>query len=144
MDNDIEALYQRPLPDFIRVLSEGFQINGQVKPTVEVSIQDEQLIRKLWNHSRLICQSVDGFSSLTTGKACRVCRDQTRCNPQIVLYVLLDQTPYRIALNYTSGKNYLTYRRRLIDNDHELNTVVTRLSVVPRATWGEVQFQDLF
>ena len=144
MNDDIEALYERPLPDFIRVLAEGFQINGQVKPTIDVSIQDEQLIRRLWSHGRLLCQSADGFSSLTTGKACRVCRDQTRCNPQIVLYVLVDHTPYRIALNYTSGKNYLSYRRRVLDSDHELRDVLTRLSVVSRARWGEVHFQDLF
>ena len=144
MRNDIETVYQRSLPDFLRVLPEGFQIAGQVEPTVEVVIHDEQVVRKLWDHGSLTCQSTDGFSSQTTGKACRLCRDQSRCTSQIVLYVLVGQSPFRIALNYTSGTNYLTYRRRLHEKSQELRTIVTLLTVVSRTTWGEVQFQDLF
>lgn len=144
MPDDIEAVYQRSLPDFIRVLPEGFLVAGQLASTVEVSIQDEQVVRKLWNNGTLACQSTDGYSSLTTGKPCRVCRDQTRCKPQIVLYVLLAETPYRIPLNHTSGKNYLTYRRHLRDTDQDLRGVITALSVISHANWGEIQFQDLF
>ena len=144
MHNDIETVYQRSLPDFLRVLPEGFQVAGQVEPTVEVVIHDEQVVRKLWDHGRLTCQSTDGFSCQTTGKACRLCRDQSRCTSQIVLYVLVGQSPFRIALNYTSGMNYLTYRRRLHEKGQELRTIVTLLTVVSRATWGEVQFQELF
>jgi len=144
MRNDIETIYQRSLPDFIRVLPEGFQRAGLVAPTLEVSIQDEQVVRKLWNHGTLLCQSLDGFSSLTTGKACRVCRDQSRCTPQIVLYVLVDETPFRIGLNPTSAQNYLKYRRRLLDQGQQLPAVVTVLTVVSRTTWGEVLFRELF
>lgn len=144
MPNDIEQIYQRSLPDFIRVLPDGFQIAGHITPSVEVSIQDEQIVKKLWSNGTLVCQSADGLSSLTTRKPCRVCRDQGRCHPQIVLYVLVDESPYRIALNYTSGKHYLAYRRRLLNEDRELRALVTRLTVVSRATWGEVHFQDLF
>jgi len=144
MRNDIETVYQRSLPDFLRVLPEGFQVAGQVEPTLEVVIHDEQVVRKLWDHGNLACQSTDGFSSQATGKACRLCRDQSRCTPQIVLYVLVGQSPFRLALNYTSGNNYLAYRRRVKENGQELSAVVTLLTVVSRATWGEVQFQDLF
>ena len=144
MYNDIATVYQPSLPDFIRVLPDGFQIAGQVKPTLDVSIHDEQVVRKLWHHGRLLCQSLDGFSSLSTGKACRLCRDQGRCTPQIVLYILMDESAFRIALNYTSAQNYLQYRPRLVDGDQELRSVVTTLTVASHATWGEVQFRERF
>lgn len=144
MHTDIEALYRRSLPDFARVLPDGFHLAGQVHPSLEVSIQDEQLVRKLWDHARLICQSIDGFSSLATAKPCRVCRDQSRCIPQIVLYVLVGDTPCRIALNHTSVQNYFKYRRRLVDQDHKLADVVTVLTVASHDSWGEIQFRELF
>lgn len=144
MYHDIEAIYQRSLPDFLRVVPEGFEIAGHVEPTLHVSIQDEQVVRKLWDHGRLLCQSKDGHSSLATGKACRVCRDQTRCTPQIILYVLAGESPFRIALNYTSGQNYLTYRRGIIDRGSDLRDIITVLSATSHQTWGEVHFQELF
>ena len=144
MQHDLETLYTSSLPDFIRVSSEGFGIAGHQKSLLEVSIQDEQVARKLWDHGKVLCQSINGHSSLTTAKACRVCSDQRRCRPQIILYVLADETPFRIALNHTSAQNYLTYRRRLLDDDHDLNTIITALSVVSHDTWGEVQFQHIF
>lgn len=138
MQDDLETLYRPSLPDFIRVSSEGFAIAGRQKPLLEVSIQDEQVARKLWDHGRVLCQSINGRSSLTTRKPCRVCSDQRRCRPQIILYVLASETPFRIALNYTSAQNYLTYRHRLRDEGHDLKTIVTALSVVSHDTWGEV------
>jgi hypothetical protein len=144
MQNDIEALYRRSLPDFVRVLPDGFQFAGQIQTSLEVSIQDEQLVRKLWDHGRLLCQSIDGFSSLTTGKPCRVCRHQSRCTPQIVLYVLVGDTPCRVALNHTSAQNYFNYRRRLLDQDHQPAGVLTVLTVASHDTWGEIQFRELF
>jgi hypothetical protein len=144
MQTDIAAIYQRSLPDFVRVLPDGFQIRGEVKRAIDVTIHDDQVVRRLWHHGKLACQSLDGFSALATGKACRVCRDQSRCVPQIALYILMDETPFRIALNYTSSQNYLEYRPHLLDQDNELRIVVTQLTVVSRATWGEVQFRELF
>lgn len=143
MQHDIEAAYRRSLPDFIRVIAEGFEIAGQVEPTLRVSIQDEQVTRKLWNQGRVLCQSLDGLSSLTTGKACRVCRNQRRCTSRLVLYILLDDAPFRLPLNFTSAQNYLAYRRRILDGGNELHHVHTALSVVSHTTWGEVQFQEL-
>lgn len=144
MQDDLEAIYNPSLPDFIRVSSEGFDIAGHHRPLLEVSIHDEQVARKLWEHGRVLCQSIDGRSSLTTAKPCRVCSDQKRCRPQIILYVLVDETPFRISLNHTSAQNYITYRRRLRNDGHDLKTLITALSVLPHDTWGEVQFQHVF
>lgn len=144
MQYDLEDAYQRSLPDFIQVLPEGFRIGENVQPTRNVSIQDEQLVRTLWDHGRALCRSIDGFSSITSGKVCRVCRDQRRCTAQIVLFVLVDDSPFRIALNYTSGQNYLAYRRVSRDKDRDLRHVLTKLSVTSRGTWGEMRFEEVF
>lgn len=142
MQQDLESRYQRTLPDFIRVQPEGFAIGKRLEQTLGVVIKDEQVVRKFWDHGRLACQSIDGFSALTTGKACRVCRHQTHCTPQIILYVLLDQDAHRIALNYTSAQNYFAYRRTLAQNGRELGSIFTLLSVVSHATWAELQFRE--
>ncbi len=144
MQQDLESRYQRTLPDFIRVQPEGFAIGTRVEQTLGVTIKDEQVVRKFWDHGRLACQSLDGFSALSSGKACRVCRHQTHCTPQIILYVLLDQDAHRIALNYTSAQNYFAYRRTLAQNGRELDSIFTLLSVVSHATWAEVQFRETF
>jgi len=144
MQQDLESRYQRTLPDFIRVQPEGFTIGKRVEQTLGVIIKDEQVVRKFWDHGRLACQSIDGFSALATGKACRVCRHQTHCTPQIILYVLLDQDAHRIALNYTSAQNYFAYRRTVAENGHALDSIFTLLSVVSHATWAEVQFRETF
>jgi len=144
MQQDLESRYQRTLPDFIHPQPDGFAIGTRVEQTLGVIIKDEQVVRKLWDHGRLACQSIDGFSALTTGKACRVCRHQTHCTPQIILYVLVDQDAHRIALNYTSAQNYFAYRRTLAQNGRELDSIFTLLSVVSHSTWAEVQFRETF
>ena len=144
MQHDLESSYQRTLPDFIRVQPDGFAIGQRVEQALSVLIKDEQVVRKFWDQGRLACQSIDGFSALTTGKACRVCRHQTHCTPQIILYVILNQDAYRIALNYTSAQNYFAYRRTLVDNGRDIDAIITLLSVVPHATWAEVQFRETF
>jgi hypothetical protein len=63
---------------------------------------------------------------------------------QIVLYVLHEDTPYRIALNYTSAKNYLAYRRDVMNGDGDLAAIMTALHVTPRCGWGEVTFAKVF
>ena len=144
MQHDIEGLYQHALPQFVKVLPDGFSIGGKLKPRLEVTIQDEQVVRKLWNHGRILCQSIDGYTALTESKACQACRDQRRCTTQIVLYVRAEKAVYRVALNYSSVQNYFAYRRELADKDHDLGHVITALSVIPHGTWGEVTFQELF
>jgi len=144
MEHDLETIYHRSLPDFIRVVADGFQIAGYVEPTLKATIQDEQVARKLWDRGRALCQSIDGNSSLTTGKACRVCKDQRRCTSRLILYVLTDDTPFRIALNYTSAQNYLAFRKPILEAGQDLNQLLVALSVISHQTWGEVQFQQLF
>jgi hypothetical protein len=143
MQYDLEAAYQQSLPDFIQVLSGGFSVAGKVQPSLEVSIQDEQLVRTLWDHGRPLCRSIGGYSSITNGKVCRVCRDLRRCTAQIILFVLLDSDPFRIALNHTSGQNYLAYRRNSCNTNRDLCHVLTQISIISHDSWGEVHFQEL-
>ena len=140
MQHDIEALYQRFLPQFIKVLPEGFSIGGEVKPRLDVTIQDEQVVRKLWKHGKVLCHSIDGRTALTESKVCEACSDQRRCTVQVVLYVEVDKTCYRIALNYSSAQNYFAYRRSALDHGGKLAKVLSALSVVPHGSWGEVAF----
>jgi hypothetical protein len=144
MQHDIEATFHRPLPDFIRVVPEGFQFANHVQPELKVSIQDEQVVRKLWDRGRVLCQSLDGTSSLATRKACRICKDQRRCTSRLILYILADDAPFRLPLNFTSAQNYFAFRRQMLDAGHELSHIITALSVQSHQTWGEVQFQQLF
>lgn len=144
MQYDLDEAYQQSLPDFIQVLPEGFRIGGNPQTTLNVSIQDEQLVRTLWDQGRSVCRSIDGYSSISTKKLCRVCRDQGRCTVQIVLFVLIDDNPFRLALNYTSGQNYLAYRRTCRDKGHDLRHALTKLSVSSRGTWGEIRFKEVF
>jgi hypothetical protein len=144
MQHNLEATYHRSLPDFIRVLPDGIRVGEELQPTVSAVIEDEQVVRKLWDHGKLLCQSIDGVKALVTGKACRVCSDLRRCTPQIVLFLLVAETPFRMALNYTSAQNYLIYRRSVLDKGSHLHDVLTCLSILSHTTWGEVQFQEVF
>lgn len=144
MQYDLEDRYHHTFPQFLKVLPEGFAVGEKVLDRIDVSIQDEQVERKLWDHGRMLCRSRDGATAVESRKPCRVCRDQRRCTSQIVLYVLYEDTPYRIALNYTSAKNYLAYRRDLMAADEDLADTVTALHVTPRGAWGEVAFATVF
>jgi hypothetical protein len=144
MHDDLEARYHHTSPAFLKVMPEGFAMGGETVSCIEVSIQDEQVERKLWDQGRLLCHSRDGRRAVKTRKPCRVCRNQLRCTSQIVLYVLHDDTPFRIPLNYTSAENYLAYRREVMNGDADPAAVMTTLHVTPRGSWGEVSFTKLF
>lgn len=144
MRDDLEARYHHPAPSLLKIMPEGFALGGETVSCIDVSIQDEQVERKLWDHGRLLCRSHDGRRAVKTHKPCRVCRDQLRCTSQIVLYVLHDDTPYRLPLNYTSAENYLAYRREVMNGDADPTDIMTTLHVTPRGTWGEVSFTKLF
>lgn len=144
MHDDIETLYQRSLPDFVRVSPEGFMVAGRLESSLEVHLQDEQVSRKLWDHGRVLCQSLDGRSSLSSRKPCRACSDQSRCTAQIILYVIAGDLPFRIALNFSSAQNYLGYRRDVLQREQDLRTLLTELTVVSHGTWGEVHFRTVF
>lgn len=144
MHDDLEARYHRTCPSFLKVMPEGFVLGGTTVSRIDVSIQDEQVERKLWDHGRLLCHSRDGRRAVKTHKPCRACRDQLRCTSQVVLYVLHDDTPYRIPLNYTSAENYLAYRREVMNSETDPTAIMTTLHVTPRGSWGEVSFTKLF
>ena len=144
MHDDFEDRYHYISPSFLKVLPEGFALGDKTVPRIDVSIQDEQVERKLWDQGRLLCHSRDGRRAVKTRKPCRLCRDQHRCTPQIVLYVLHEDTPYRIPLNYTSAENYLAYRREVKNGDTDPTAVMTALHVTPHGSWGEVGFTKLF
>lgn len=144
MHTDLEDRYRQIFPPFLKVLPDGFLMGEKTLARIDVSIQDEQVQRKLWDHGRILCHSRDGRKAVKTRKPCRVCSDQPRCTSQIVLYVLHEETPYRIALNFTSSNNYLAYRRDIMAREEDPISVMTTLHVTPHSTWGEVTFTKLF
>ena len=141
MDSDIESTFNTSLPPFIRLGPEGFHLGDAKRQFLEVAIYDEQVVRAFWKNGTLRCQSADGLRSLRTGKPCRLCRNQRSCTPRIVLYLLIEKDPYRLALSYSSSRNYLAYRRELKSKGLLPPEALTRLSLSDHGSWCEVKFQ---
>jgi len=140
MESDIESTFNTSLPPFIRLSPEGFEVGNAKKRFLEVAIYDEQVVRAFWKNGILRCQSADGLRSLRTGKPCRLCRNQRSCTPRIVLYLLFAEEPYRLALSYSSSRNYLAYRRELKLKGLTPADALTRLSLCDHGSWCEVKF----
>jgi hypothetical protein len=147
MSEDLKLLgeaFDRPPRKLARVKPDGFAIGDGTIPALRGTISDFCLVRKLFRRRRVVCFSDDGISG-SSGKRCEDC-SQEDCAPRIRLH--LDPAPgsdmngpqIHLELNYSSSRNFIEYAGDLAATHHEVQEVVTSLSVEDRGKWGEVLF----
>jgi hypothetical protein len=123
----------------------GIKHHGTLRPEAEVTILSYGPARTLYRHQRPVCRSLDGVKAIGREPAqrCETCPALRECIEQVLVNVVLDGTPYRLLLSYTSAKNFMVYvglmRRRGVDLDHE----TTRIRVTPHGYWGELYFYPI-
>ena len=144
----------------VRVTAEGFVVGGAPPdPVLCGVILGWTQVRKYFRERKLVCWSADAVRGVG-GKRCETCADRARCSLRI--RIALERAAggeagasgvgdsdrlVTLEFSYTSCRNFLAYARRIRGTDGDLSRVPTRLSVVPRGPWGEVQFEvdaDLF
>jgi hypothetical protein len=113
-------------------------------PVLDVRVVDHHAARTLYRNRRPVCRSLDGATSVDhQGRTCSGCGARDECTSQIMLNVLLDWTPYRLLLAYSSAANFLMYLARLQRGRLDVHAVTTRIEVVARGAWGELRFRSI-
>ena len=101
--------------------------------------------RTLYRARQPVCRSLDGILPLgaKAARCCDMCEQKHECTAQIRLELVIDNTPYRLLLAFTSAKNFISYVLALRRKGDRIEELRTRLLVLPRRGWGEVQFRSL-
>lgn len=92
-------------PSFVSVHVEQFIVDEESYPRLRCLIQKAQPIRKLFQHSKLVCYSMDGKIGHKRETYCVFCDDNFHCQRKIRLsMILLDKADHRpIVLDINQG-----------------------------------------
>lgn len=139
----LQRLFPKASSAFLSVKPDGFLFQGQALPDLSVFIEGFHLVRKRFDdHRHLICFSPDGCFA-KDGSLCDQCTESS-CLSRIRLSLQPSQhdlpAPLLLELAFSSAANFLRYAEHLLANDIVISQTLTRLSVVPRGSWGEVLF----
>jgi len=89
-------LFADPKPEFVSVQAVQFVIGGELRSSLFCLIQKAQPVRKLFEHGKLSCYSMDGKVGHTRKSYCIFCDDGFRCQRKIRLsMILLNNTEHR-------------------------------------------------
>lgn len=126
---------------FLQVHAHGIILQGGLPRTsCRARILAVGAARTLYRGRRPHCRSLDSIHSIE-GTCCLDCHDIEHCTSQLRIHLLIEHQPYKVLLAYTSAKNFLIYRDSLAKRHLDLDQVTTAISVVDRATWGELRFK---
>lgn len=148
MRDDMKLLGEafQPAPRrFARVVPAGFLLGEQTCPVLRGTIRGWKLVRKLFRGGRLVCSADDGVEG-NQSRRCETCR-RDGCSPRIRVCIRpvpdgnVDGADVHLELNFSSCRNFLRYAQDLGMAHLEVDEVVSVLSVVDRAGWGEVIFE---
>jgi hypothetical protein len=126
---------------FVRLLPDGFEIDGQSYHELSGRILKTVLIRKLFEDGTLVCQSKDGRTA-DNGTACEQCLNP-RCRPILRIQLAEQNMRYLIDLNASSAKNLFTLEDRLQAAGQVFSNTHLKLTVCNHGHWGEVLFDPL-
>ena len=79
-------LFRDPQPSFVSVHAEHFAIEAKSYSHLRCLIQKAQPIRKLFQHNKLVCYSMDGKIGHKRETYCVFCNDNFHCQRKIRLY----------------------------------------------------------
>ena len=148
MRDDMKLLgeaFQSAPRRFSRVVPAGFLVGGQTCSVLRGTIRGWKLVRKLFRGGRLVCSADDGIEG-SQSRRCETC-SRDGCSPHIRVCIRpvpdgsVDGTDVHLELNFSSCRNFLRHAHDLGMAHLEVDEVVSVLSVVDRAGWGEVIFE---
>lgn len=139
--NRIRRAFAQESIFFVRLRTDGFEIDGQAYSVLAGRILKTTLIRKLFEDATLVCQSKDGQTA-ENGTACDACNNP-RCKPILRIQLAEQNMRYLIDLNASSAHNLFALEDRLLANGRSLADAPLKLTVRSHGHWGEVLFQIL-
>jgi hypothetical protein len=134
-----DILY-RTAARYLTVRPEGFLVAAKPVPVLDARVLAFGPARTLYRGRKPVCRSLDAVQSIR-GKRCSECPDLKHCTPQVRVDLLVGDRPWRMMLAFTSAKHFLLYAAELKIRGVAIETVTTRMTVIPRGSWGEVRFQ---
>jgi hypothetical protein len=126
---------------FVRLKTDGFEIDGQAYSELTGRILKTILIRKLFEDGAMVCQSKDGRTA-ENGTACEACKTP-RCRPILRIQLAEQNLRYLVDLNASSAHNLFALEDRLLADGRSLADTHVKLTVRTHGHWGEVLFQPL-
>ncbi len=141
----LRAILHAAIARYLTVTERGLILVDRAEPvpSVVVRILAHVGARTLYRSRRPSCRSLDGVRSITSSdKLCATCPQLAECTPQVRVDIVLDQTPYRLLLAFTSARNFLAHVGRLEAVGVQFDRVQHRIDVIPRRGWGELRFRE--
>lgn len=126
---------------FVRLRTDGFEIDGQAYSELAGRILKTVLIRKLFEDGAMVCQSKDGQTA-ENGTACDACNNP-RCKPILRIQLAEQNLRYLVDLNASSAHNLFALEDRLQADARSLADTHVKLTVRSHGHWGEVLFHLL-
>lgn len=142
----LRAILHRALTRYLTVSPKGLVLVGEKRPVLvaEARILGFGGARTLYRDKKPDCRSLDAITSVNKqGRHCAGCPDFTVCTPQVRLDLVIERHAYRLLLAFTSARNFLEYAADLQRQSVDLLAADHRIRVIPRGSWGEVQFNKL-
>lgn len=119
------SLFQDQRPDFISVCGDNFAINGKTYPHLLCLIQKYQGVRKLFQHGKLVCYSMDGKIGHTRKTYCVFCNDNFHCQRKIRLsLILLNNGEHQPAVLDVNQPSFAALEE-LVETVGETNLAIT-------------------
>ena len=128
---------------YLTVRPHGIELAPGYQPLKQLSVQitDHGAARTLYRDRKPVCRSLDGIRALRDPAIqCSECDDRGSCTPQLRVDLIYDCAPYRLLLAYTSARNFLFYNTEIVKARRDLSDIITRIRVINRGRWGELQF----
>lgn len=145
-NDDIEPLREilhRALARYLTVTPTGFKLVGHNKPapSIEARVLSFGGARTFYKKQQPECRSLNGVQSITHAeRTCPECELRSQCTPQVRLDVLVEGRPSRLLLAHTSARNFLGYEMKLRQQGRDFASLLHRIDVANRGSWGELRF----
>jgi hypothetical protein len=139
----LRDIVQRMMARYMTIRPLGIDLGNSRKliAALNCRVLDYGAARTLYRQRRPICRSLDAVKALADSKKhCQQCSDRKNCTGQVRLDLLFENCPYRLLLAYTSAKNFLLYTGKLAQQELEIQTIDTKITVINRGSWGELRF----
>lgn len=147
---DVEILrdiLHRALVRYLTVRPGGFELQPgeRLRPVVEARILGHGGARTFYQDRKPVCRSLDGIRPVTgdTGRTCHECDARQRCTSQVRVDLIVERWPFRLLLAYSSARAFLVYEAEMRERRTPIDSVITKITVVDRRTWGELRFSPM-
>ena len=144
--SDIDPLREilhRALVRYLTVKPGGFEYDRgeRLRPVINARILSFGGARTFYQQHRPHCRSLDGVTPIKDSeRTCAECKLRSKCTPQVRLDLMADCRAFRLLLAHTSAKGFLVYEAELRQRNLVLASVLHRIEVINRGSWGELRF----